>query len=124
MKSKDIGEYGEKIACYFLKSKGYKILDKNYKKKWKGKLMGEIDIIAQKDSCISFVEVKTIGCDFSSFNPEDKVNFKKTEKIRKVAEIWLNENKIFFDLKWQVDIVSIKVDLIGRKAKIRHFINC
>jgi len=37
-----IGNLGEDIACRFLKKKGFKIVDRNYRKKW-----GEIDIIAQ-----------------------------------------------------------------------------
>jgi uncharacterized protein (TIGR00252 family) len=42
----------ERVAGY-LNSKGYKIIDRNWKTKW-----CEIDIIAEKEKCIYFVEVK------------------------------------------------------------------
>ena len=52
----NLGKYGEKIACEFLRKNKYKIITQNFKCK-----QGEIDIIAKdlnyKD--IVFVEVKT-----------------------------------------------------------------
>lgn len=47
------GNIGEAVASEYLKSKGYIILRKNY-----ASVHGEIDIIAQKDDIIAFVEVK------------------------------------------------------------------
>jgi len=47
------GKYGEQLACRYLISKGYKILERNY-----DCYAGEIDIIASKDDYIVFVEVK------------------------------------------------------------------
>lgn len=51
-----IGEAGENIASRFLVKHGYSILDRNYTKKW-----GEIDIIAEKDSKLYFIEVKSVS---------------------------------------------------------------
>lgn len=49
MKTKELGIFGENIALNYLKKKGYRILDRNYFKKWaSGPFKGEIDIIAQK----------------------------------------------------------------------------
>ena len=48
-----VGEIGENVASEYLKKKGFKILERNYWKKW-----GELDIIAQKGDVIHFVEVK------------------------------------------------------------------
>ncbi len=125
--SKQLGIFGEEIASNYLKQKKYKILEKNYYSPLPNltndKLdKGEIDIIAKKHGVISFVEVKTIK-DNINFNPEDKVNFQKQKKLIKLAEIWLNQNKIPLDSKWQIDIIGIKIDLNNKKAKIRHFKN-
>ena len=49
------GAVGEDIACTFLQRKGFKIIEKNYRKPW-----GEIDIIAEKNGEVRFMEVK--GC--------------------------------------------------------------
>ena len=127
MDSKKLGILGEKIAQNYLEKKSYQILDKNYSSKFvSGPQRGEIDIVAKKSDIISFVEVKALedgGEPFSAISPEEKVNFLKKRKIIKIAESWLMENKIPLDSKWQIDVISVKIDLENKKAKIRHFLN-
>jgi putative endonuclease len=121
---KQLGNFGEKIAADYLKNKGYKILGRNFFFRMEKIAIakGEIDIIAKKDKIISFVEVKTLSKD-KGFEPEDEVDFKKQKKLIKLAEIWLNKNKIALDTKWQIDVIAIKVNLETKKARIRHFEN-
>jgi len=130
---KKLGQIGEKIAEDFLKRKGYKILDKNYfVKSVFGPKTGEIDIVAKKDDTISFVEVKSLVVtptaeggrgDAGDVSPEDKVNFQKQRKLIKTAQSWLMKNKMPSNIKWQIDVIAIKIDLDSKKAKIRHFKN-
>jgi len=48
--SKELGDFGERVACFYLKNKGYKILERNYFENWShGTRKGEIDIIAGKE---------------------------------------------------------------------------
>ena len=124
MDSKQLGNFGEKIACRYLEQKGYKILARNYVKELSAVLKGEIDVIAKKDGIISFIEVKT-SKDFpgAGFSPEDRVNFSKQRQIIKIAQMWLGEKKIPLDSKWQIDVVALRIDLVFGKAKIRHFEN-
>lgn len=122
MDKKQLGQFGENIACDYLKNNGYRILDRNYVKLWDDKTKGEIDIVVRKDRIISFVEVKTIA-DNSDFFPEDKVNYKKQRKLIKLAQSWLLKNKVSLDSAWQIDVVSVIVDIKTKKAKIRHFKN-
>ncbi len=128
MDRKRLGDFGERIACYYLENNGYKILDRNYSRKWvQGPQKGEIDVVAEKDGIISFVEVKTItsappgGAEVIS--PEDKVNFQKQRQLIKIAQDWLSEKKVSLESKWQIDVISIKVDLNAKKAKIKHLKN-
>ena len=127
MDSKKLGILGEKIATKYLKKKGYQILDKNYSSKFvSGPQRGEIDIVAKKSDIISFVEVKALeesGEPFSDISPEEKFNLAKKRKIIKMAENWLIENKIPLDSKWQIDVISIKINLGNKKAKILYFSN-
>jgi len=128
MSSKQLGALGEKIALYFLKKKGYQILDKNYSPKFvSGPQRGEIDIIAKKGDVISFIEVKTLtengGGPSSAISPEDKVDFFKQRKIIKMAESWLMEKKVPLDSKWQIDVIAIKINSDFKKAKINYFPN-
>ena len=55
--------------------------------------------------------------------PEEKVDYLKQKKIIKTAESWLTKKKIPLDKKWQIDIVSIKINPEIKKAKIQHFQN-
>ena len=48
------GKEGEKAAVKFLKKQGYRIIEKNYRNK-----SGEIDIVAEQDQVLVFVEVKS-----------------------------------------------------------------
>ena len=126
MTPKKLGILGEKIAQRYLEEKGYQILDKNYSSKFvSGPQRGEIDIVAKKSDIISFVEVKTLedSGELSAISPEEKFNLAKKRKIIKMAESWLIEKKIPFDSKWQIDVISIKIDSGDKKAKIRYFQN-
>lgn len=126
MDKKQLGWFGEDIACDYLKNNGYRILDRNYVKEWDDKTKGEIDIVAKKNNVIVFVEVKTqevysgVG---EEFFPEDKVNYKKQRKLIKLAQSWLLKNKVPLDSAWQIDVVSVVIDIKTKKAKIRHFKN-
>ena len=128
---KQIGDLGERIAENFLKKKGYMILERNFFTRLAlGPKTGEIDIVAERDNMISFVEVKTIVISSPANNleacfipPEEKVNFQKQRKIIKTAQIWLSKNKIPLNRKWQIDVISIKIDLELKKAEIKHFQN-
>ncbi len=81
------GFKGEELALSFLKQKKYKILEKNYSNK-----CGEIDIIAEAQGVIVFVEVKWRQT-LKFGRPIEAVDFRKQQKIRKVAELYLLSKK-------------------------------
>ena len=56
-----VGSLGEELTVKFLKKRGYKILDRNYRRPW-----GELDIVAKLKKKVHFVEVKTMSQDFVS----------------------------------------------------------
>ncbi len=43
MSNQSLGTWGEDIACRYLEGKGYKIIERNFRRKW-----GEIDIVCRK----------------------------------------------------------------------------
>lgn len=91
------GKKGETKAVLFLKKHGYKILETNFKNK-----IGEIDIIAEKDNIIVFVEVKNRST-YGFGRPIEAVDFRKQSKIKKVAEIYLMiKNKYYNDVRFDV----------------------
>ncbi len=84
---KFLGRAGEVKAQEYLKKNGYKILEKNYKT-----FIGEIDIIAEENGVIVFVEVKT-RVDDAFGAPSEAVTERKREKYFKVATEYLVRNK-------------------------------
>lgn len=115
--SKEIGKIGENLAVEHLKHRNYKILERNYKKRW----LGEIDIIAQKSGILIFVEVKAL---IKSKNlPEDSINYFKKQKLIKTAKFYLMEKKILSNIKWQIDVIAIDLDEEGKLLDLRHIEN-
>jgi putative endonuclease len=111
MKRKELGDTGEKLARDFLKKKGYKIRETNFRCR-----EGEIDVVAQKKDCLVFVEVRTkTGADFGS--PEESVTFAKKEKLITSALAYLNSHK---DLpkSWRIDFVAVELDTKGKATRI------
>lgn len=53
MNKRKVGAEYEQIAAQYLQSKGYRVLERNYRTSY-----GEIDIILEKDSCLVFCEIK------------------------------------------------------------------
>lgn len=111
MNTRKFGIIGEKIAQDYLRNKGYKILETNFYTK-----RGEIDIIAKKDDCIIFIEVKT-RTNMKYGTPAMAVNNIKKQHIKFVAKIYLSLNKIKEqDVRFDV----IEVLIINGKCKINH----
>lgn len=95
----ELGKLGEEKAVVFLQEKGYDILETNWVFD-----KAEIDIIAQKDSVLAVIEVKTrSSIDFGL--PQDFVKPKKIQLLVKA----INEYVISNDLEVEVrfDIIAI-----------------
>ena len=90
----------------------------NYKNP-KGKQLGEIDIIAQKEKQIVFVEVKTRQGTAEKTFPEDNLTPSKLHKLEKIATHYLQSHH-FQDVPYHFDAVTILFDE-NRTATIRHF---
>ena len=116
------GNIGEEIASKYLKSNGYKILQRNYENNF-----GEIDIVAKKGSEVVFVEVKSQKKREESLRktseyPERNVTPQKQRKLIRTAEYYLIENKYKDDAKWRIDVIGVQLDYETRRAEVRHTI--
>lgn len=108
------GKEGEDLAVDFLRAKGYRILERNFRFE-----RGEIDIIAQEGETLVFVEVKarrskTYG------EPEEAVTEFKKRQLEKVAEGYLVERGIEVR-ECRFDVIAIEVK--EKKPTIRHIVN-
>jgi putative endonuclease len=117
-----IGEMGENIAVKFLVKQGFLILDRNYTKKW-----GEIDIVAEKNNKIYFIEVKSVAREtldnvfHETFNyrPEDNMHPWKLKRMSRTIQTYLVSKKIPDEKEWQVDLLVVFLDIKNKKAKIK-----
>ena len=97
--NKKLGKEGENIAVKYLKSNGYKILERGYKNPF-----GEVDIIASKEEVIAFIEVKTrLNENYGA--PSEAVDRKRREKYLRAAEYYFYGKQI--DVTVRFDIIEI-----------------
>ncbi len=117
---------GEKASLLFLVKHGFKIVARNYRKKY-----GEIDIVAQKGEKMYFIEVKAVSCEIlisggkSSVNKnllpfrvEENVHAKKLRSLFKTIQVYLSEKQIPENMEWQLDLHVVYLDVLKKRAKV------
>lgn len=102
MNKRSIGNIGEDIAVKWLvKNKNYNILDRNYSTGY-----GEIDIIAEDEKALVFIEVKfRNGTDFGY--PYEAVNKNKQCRICKAALQYVQKKYNTADINIRFDVVEL-----------------
>lgn len=127
---KYIGAIGENTASRFLMKHGFSILDRNYLRKW-----GEIDLVAKKGGEYYFIEVKTVSCEnvrnlnlsvsgsLGQYRPEDNVHPWKLQRLSRAIESYLSENEVSRETSWQLDLVTVYLDIKNKEAKVERIEN-
>lgn len=95
----ELGRWGEDLAVEYLETKGYSILDRNWKSGHK-----DIDIIARTAEEIVFVEVKTRSS-AGYGDPWEAVNYGKLRNLQSAINHYIHYRQI--DLPVRFDIISI-----------------
>lgn len=98
----------EDQATKYLKKKGYKIIDRNFKTKF-----GEIDIIALDKDILVFIEVK--GGSDKLYNPAERADINKLKKIMRTAEYFIKNYKGDFE-EVRIDVISV-----NKNFEINHY---
>ncbi len=119
---KEVGRIGEEIAARYLQGRGFKIIQRNYRKPW-----GEIDIIAESKGVVRFVEVKSVSRETlgdisrenSDYRPEEMAHPAKLHKVARTAEMYMNSTND--SREYQIDVVGVLLDTRTRKARCRLF---
>lgn len=106
------GIQGEDLATELLIQNGYQILCRNFKYKF-----AEIDIVAQKEGLLSFIEVKSRATlDFGLAC--EAVNYKKQEKIRKLAEYFVGRyDPVYEEISFDI------IEVYPNEKKLNHMKN-
>ena len=97
-----LGRDGEDQAAKLLRSKGFTILERNFRCR-----EGEIDVIARCDETLVFCEVKTRRTDRWG-DPSEAVGWRKQQRLRQLAAIWLQQHRPGH-VQVRFDVVSVIV---------------
>lgn len=110
---RSLGERGERLAAKTLYRSGYRILERNIR------LAGhEVDIIAQKDDTVAFVEVKTRSS-ADPYDPQDNLSRKQQGHLRKAAMVYIDQRRDE-TLYYRFDLVTVVLPEKG-KPTIEHY---
>lgn len=113
--NRQLGDYGERLACRYLNDIGLTIVERNWRC-----ARGEIDIIAVDGGCLVICEVKTrrseaFGAPFEAVTPT------KARRLRRLAGLWLaqatEDQRRGDDVR--IDVVSI-LRPAGSAARVEH----
>jgi len=111
MKHREIGALGERIAAEYLTGLGYVIRERNFRSR-----EGEIDIIAEKDDFLVFVEVRTRTS--SAFGtPEESVTAQKKERLIALADAYM-EDRDDLPSSWRIDVVALELGPKGQVSRL------
>jgi putative endonuclease len=111
MKRRDTGILGEKVARDFLKKRGFRILETNYRCP-----EGEIDIVARQKDSLVFVEVRTkTSREFGS--PEESITLAKKARMRATAAHYRQTHQNL-PPSWRLDVVAVELGPMGKPGRI------
>ena len=101
MNTKQVGDDGENRAVSYLLSKGFAIIERNWRTKG-----GEVDIIAFKNDILVFVEVKTLPNGTPDMIQRE-LNNQKRERIIKTSKRFLLNHRQYSNSYVRFDVIVI-----------------
>ena len=109
-----LGDFGEDIACRYLRRRGYTIVGRNFTCR-----MGEIDIIAQNRKYTVFVEVK-LRKNAAFAEAREFVTAAKQRRVIVAAEFWLAKHPESRQPRFDVVEVYAPEGLQTKNPEIHH----
>lgn len=106
----EFGKKGEEKALEYLIEQGFTLIAQNWRA---GHL--EIDIIAEKDNIIHFIEVKTRKKN-SLIPARESLNFKKRQNLERLVELWFHEHAEV-EKSAQLDFIAIDAQSLKENNK-------
>ena len=94
-----LGFWGETRACRFLKKRGFKIVERNFRCPF-----GEVDIVAEKGGVTAFIEVKTRTSDYFGA-PNEAVDERRKQRYRNAVRFYYANRQI--DCTVRFDIIEV-----------------
>jgi len=110
---RNLGDLGERLAEQHLLAHGYTIRDRKSRTRY-----GEIDLVAEKDGLIAFVEVRTrrgarMGSAAESLSPA------KQRRLVALAEAYVQDRDDVPEAQ-RIDVIAVDLALDGRLLSLDH----
>ena len=115
---RELGDIGERLARIHLESKGYRLVDANYRSRW-----GEVDLIARRGPVWVFVEVRTRRSNAYG-SPEESLTATKAQRLTYTAQHYLTSNALdSAETQWRIDLIAVHLGPGNRVLTIHHLEN-
>jgi putative endonuclease len=112
MDTNSIGAQGERFAARFLKRLGYRIRETHVTAHW-----AELDIVAEENGTLVFVEVRTRSGS-GPVRPEDTVVGAKRRHLERSIQLYLGQNH-WEQRPWRLDVIA--VEFSTDPPTVRHY---
>ena len=113
---RDLGEFGERVAAAHLEAKGYRIRERNFRVR-----EGEVDIIAERDGTLVFVEMRTRRGE-SMGSAAESVTAAKASRIVATAQAFVQANE-GCPADQRIDVIALELAPDGRVLSLEHIEN-
>lgn len=109
--NKRLGDLGERIAARWLSRRGWRIVYRRFRNGRR-----DIDLVAQRDELVAFVEVKARkGSEFG--DPVEAVDHRKQRELTKSAHVWIDRHGRAEEA-YRFDVVGVLLD--GERVLVKH----
>jgi putative endonuclease len=112
-----LGSYGEKLALDYIRKQNYKLLGQNWRCR-----TGELDLIAEKEGVIVFIEVRTRRLTGTFGWAQESVDFRKRRQVKETAQVFL-QRRNWFDRQIRFDVIAVHMDAGGTNHQLEHIVN-
>ena len=108
-----LGDFGERVAVQHLEAKGYRIRERNARTRF-----GEIDIVAEKEDTLTFVEVRCrrgnkLGSAAESLSEAKQRRLVNLAEAYGVGQDGLPEGR-------RIDLIAVDLTESGRVLSVQH----
>lgn len=117
MSTKQDGDWGEALVEKYLSERGCRIVEREWRCRF-----GEIDLIAEQEGALLFVEVK-LRTNLRYGMPRESVTTKKQEKLRSAALLYLSMHGLDAPARFDVAEVYTDVHHSARSTRIEYIEN-
>ncbi len=108
-----LGDFGERVAVAHLAAKGYRILATNFRVR-----EGEVDVVAEREGVVAFVEVKTRRGEAMG-SAVEAIDHRKAQRLLLAAEAFEQQHPELPPGR-RIDLIAIDLDDQGRVVSLQH----